>query len=187
MKMLVLIGALSCLTLTACGNSGAQDKGTQEAEEMPVADISAGEEPAGGQTKEDSEEPADGQASETGSKADGGSADAGKKTGASVKLSGEVIKVEDGSITVKRITSEKGGATTAEDNLKIPDKVVVSFSDGTVFTVLALQQVEGTDFGVVQDEKAGTAADLKVGGTVCVTGSLQSDVLEADSISITQH
>lgn len=175
MKMLVLIGALFCLTLTACGNSGAQDKGAQEAEEMPVADISG------------EEAPADEQASKTDSKADGGSEDAGKKTGASVKLSGEVIKVEDGSITVERITSEEGGATTAEDNLKIPDKVVVSFSDGTVFTVLALQQVEGADFGVVQDEKAGTAADLKVGGTVRVTGSFQSDVLEADSISITQH
>lgn len=171
-KMLVLIGALFCLTLTACGNSGAQEKGAQEADD---------------QTKEDSQASADGQASKTDSKADGGSADAGKKTGASVKLSGEVIKVEDGSITVERITSEEGGAKTAEDNLKIPDKVVVSFSDGTVFTVLALQQAEGADFGVVQDEKAGTAADLKVGATVRVTGSFQSDVLEADSISITQH
>lgn len=193
-KLLVLIGVLSCVTLTACGSAGAQAKEapeTQGAEAKPIADIPAEETAADGQTTEDSQTPAndqaapDGQTSETGGQQEGGSEDTGEEAGASEEMYGVVIKVEKDSVTVNRVhTTADGSFMTAAVNLEDPDEVVVSFSDDTVFTVEVLE--ESGEWSNLKETRPGTAADLKADSIIFVKGSFQGDVLVADSIVITE-
>lgn len=187
-KMLVLIGVLSCLALTACGSAGAQAKEapeTQGAEAKPIADIPAEETAEDSQTPANDQAAPDGQTSETGGQQEGGSEDTGEEAGASEEMYGVVIKVEKDSVTVNRVhTTADGSFMTAAVNLEDPDEVVVSFSDDTVFTVEVLE--ESGEWSNLKETRPGTAADLKADSIIFVKGSFQGDVLVADSIVITE-
>lgn len=185
-KLLVLIGVLSCVTLTACGS--AQEKEVPEGASIAYIPEEAAED---GQPAEDSQTPADdqaatdGQTSETGGQQEGGSEDTGEEAGASEGMYGVVIKVEKDSVTVNRVhTSANGSFMTADVNLEEPDEVVVSFSDDTVFKVEVLE--ESGQWSNLKETRPGTAADLKADSNIFVKGSFQGDVLVADSIVITE-
>lgn len=191
-KLLVLIGVLSCVTLTACGS--AQEKEVPEGASIayiPEEAAADGQSAEDGQATEDSQTPADGQAATDGQAAgsggqqEGGSEDTGEEAGASEGMYGVVIKVEKDSVTVNRVhTSANGSFMTADVNLEEPDEVVVSFSDDTVFKVEVLE--ESGQWSNLKETRPGTAADLKADSIIFVKGGFQGDVLAADSIVITE-